>query len=180
MVGLAAAGRSRHQHDAVGVANDLAEAPQDGRVHADLLQVELHDCAVKHAHDHALAKHRGQHADAKVHRVAADVELDSAVLRQPPLGNVEFRHDLDTRGDCVGQMPRRRHHLVQHAVGTDADFELILEGLEVDVAGLILDRQQQHHVEQFADGCGRRDFLVRRQVEGGLLSSPLSSPASFS
>ena len=44
----------------------------------------------------------GQHADAEVHLlVAADLELDAAVLRQAALGDVERRHDLEARGDRV-------------------------------------------------------------------------------
>ena len=64
---------------------------------------------------------------------------DAAVLRQAPLGDVEVGHDLDARGDGEGQVPRRRHHLVEHAVGADADLELVLERLEVQVAGVVLD-----------------------------------------
>ena len=63
------------------------------------------------------------------------------------------------RDDGVGQVPRRRDHFVQHAVGPHADFEFVLERLEVDVAGLVLDRQQQHHVEQLADGGRVGQFL---------------------
>jgi len=37
----------------------------------------------------------GSHADAHVDRVAADVQLDAAVLGQAALGDVEVRHDLD-------------------------------------------------------------------------------------
>ena len=120
-------------------------------VHADGVQVELDDRAVEHPHDDALAEHGGQHGDAQVDGVAADGQLDAAVLRQAALGDVEVGHDLDARGDGEGQVPRRRHHLVQHAVGLDADLEFVLERLEVQVAGVVLDRQQQHHVQQLAD-----------------------------
>ena len=47
---------------------------------------------------------------AQIDRMAADVQLDPPVLRQPPLGDIEIRHDLDARGDREGQMPRRRNH----------------------------------------------------------------------
>ena len=100
----------------------------------------------------------------------ADVEFDPSVLRQAAFGDVELGHDLDTCRDGVGQVPRRRDHLVQHAVGPNPDLEFILERLEMDVAGLVLDRQQQHHVEQFADRGGRGDFLVRGQVEGAVFA----------
>ena len=43
----------------------------------------------------------------------AHVQADAAVLRHAALGDVEVGHDLDARGDGEGQVPRRRHHLVQ-------------------------------------------------------------------
>ena len=85
------------------------------------LQVERDDRAVEHPHDDALAEHRGQHGDAQVDRMAADGQLDAAVLRQAPLGDVEVGHDLDAGGDGEGQVARRRHHFIQHAVGLDAN-----------------------------------------------------------
>ena len=60
-------------------------------VHADRVQVEHDHRAVEDPHDDALAEHRRQHAHAEVDRVAADGEPDAAVLRQPPLGDVEVR-----------------------------------------------------------------------------------------
>ena len=114
-------------------------------------QVEHDHAAVEHPHDDALAEHRGQHAHAEVDRVAADGQADAAVLRHAALGDVEVRHDLDPRRDGEGQVARRRHHFIEHAVGPDADLELVLERLEVQVAGVVLDRHQEHHVQQLAD-----------------------------
>ena len=61
-------------------------------------------------------------------------------------------------------MARWRDHLVQHAVGPDTDLELVLERLEVHVAGLVLDRQQQHHVDQLADGAGIDQLVLAADV----------------
>ena len=47
-------------------------------------------------------------------------------------------------------MTRRRHHFIQHAVRVDTDAELVLERFEVDIAGVVLDGHQQHHVQQLA------------------------------
>ena len=94
------------------------------------------------------------------------VEPDAAVLRQAPLGDVQIGHDLHPRRDGEGQVPRRRHHFVQHAVGADADFELVLERLEVQVAGVLANRQQQHHVQQLPHRAlsARASTLVRSSV----------------
>ena len=115
--GLAAAGRAGHEDDAVGQLRRSDESLRvRPRVHAELVDVELDDGAVEHAHDAALAEHRRQDAHAQFDRVAADVEFHAAVLRQTALGDVELGHDLDSRRDGDGELPRRRHHLVQHAV----------------------------------------------------------------
>src|SRR5690606_10040188 len=90
----------------------------------------------------------------KVDRVSADVQFDTSVLRQSAFGDVEVRHDLDAGNDGVGEVAWRRDHLVQHAVRTNANLELVFEGLEVDVARLILDGEEEHHVQQFADRLG--------------------------
>ena len=155
-------------------------------VHADLGQVERDDRAVEHPHDDALAEHRGQHADAQIDRVAADGQLDAAVLRQAALGDVEVGHHLDAGGDGERQVPRRRNHFEQHAVGLDADAELVLERLEVQVAGVVLDRQQQHHVQQLADrgavgqglDVGQVDRPVRLERLRPLLPARRRPPAS--
>ncbi len=172
--GLARAGRPGDQHDAVG----LVHRPRGtrfmrGRVHADLVQVERHHRAVEHPHDHAFAEHGGQHADAQVDRVAADGQLDAAVLRHAPLGDVEVGHHLDAGGDGERQVARRRHHFVQHAVGLDADAELVLERLEVQVAGVVLDGQQQHHVQQLADRGAVGQGLDAGQVDRPVADRPL-------
>ena len=115
----------------------------------------------------------------EVDRVPAHGQPDAAVLRQAPLGDVQVGHDLDARGDGEGQVPRRRHHLVQHAVGADADLELVLERLEVQVAGVVLDRQQQHHVQQLAHRGAVGQGLDAGQVDRAASSpSPATAAAS--
>ena len=80
--------------------------------------------------------------------MTAHGQPNATVLGQSALGNVEIGHDLDARRNGKGQVPRRRHHLVQHAVGTDANLELGFKRLEMQVAGMLADRQQQNHVQQ--------------------------------
>ena len=118
--------------------------------------------AVEDSHHDAFAEHRGQHADPQVDGVTTDRQFDTAVLRQPPLGNIEVGHDFDARGDGEGQVTWRRHHFVQHAVRLDANPELVFKRLEVHVAGVVLDGQQQHHVEQLADRAHCRPAPRRR------------------
>ena len=68
--------------------------------------------------------------------LAVDRDADAAVLRQPPLGDIEAGHDLDARDDraamCGGGVCRPR----QHAVDAEADGKAALEGLDVDSTSL--------------------------------------------
>jgi hypothetical protein len=105
--------------------------------------------------------------------VAADGELDAAVLGQAAFGNIEVRHDLDARGDGKCQVARRGDHFIQHAVGFDADFEFVFEGLEVQVAGPVLDGQQQHHVEQLSHRRAFRQGFGAREIDGPFLRQRL-------
>src|SRR4029079_1546971 len=115
------------------------------------VEIERDVAAVEDTHDDAFAEHGGQDADTQVHGVAADLEGDTAVLRQTTFGDVEVGHDLDAAGDGHGDVPRRRNHLVEHTVDAVTQLVLALERLEVDVAGLVLDRLQKHEVEQLLD-----------------------------
>src|SRR5262249_60930971 len=115
--------------------------------------------------DVASADHGGQQPHAHVEGVAADVELDTAVLRQAALGDVQVGHHLDAAGDSHGQVPGWRHHLVQYAVAAIAHLVFFFKRLEMDVAGVVLNCQEHHHVEQLAHGGGVLDFHQAFQVD---------------
>ncbi len=61
--------------------------------------IDLGVALVQDPHDHALAIHGGQRRNSKIDVLAENSHLDSAVLGNPPLGNVELRHDLDSGND---------------------------------------------------------------------------------
>jgi hypothetical protein len=92
--------------------------------------------------------HGGNGRHAQVDLLALDAQLDPAVLREPPLGDVEVRHDLHARDDGGRQAPRRGLDLVQDAVDAEAHDEAVLEGLDVDVGGPRLQRVRDEQVHQ--------------------------------
>ena len=162
---LARTRRARADGDSVGLVNELADRVEIVLAQAELVEIEAHVAAVEHAHDHGLAEHRRQNAHAQIDRLIVHRQLDAPVLRQPALGNVEIRHDLDARADRRRDVRGRRHHFVQHAVDAIAHLEFILERLEVNVRGLVLDGLQKHEVDKIADVIGIGGFLERVEVD---------------
>ena len=145
---LAAAGRAGDQHHAVRQFQRPFEAGPDVLGQAELFVVEIDGGAVEHAQHHLLAVERRHRRHAEVDLVAAHRQLDAAVLRQPALGDVEPRHDLDARDDRGLQPRRRRLDLVQHAVIAVAHPQPVGERLEMDVGGMGFDRARDHLVDQ--------------------------------
>ena len=104
----------------------------------------------------SVGRHDTRKSMSFVDAVVLEADLDAAVLRQPLLGDVELRHDLDARGDRIAELHRRLHDVVENAVDAVADAQLLLVRLDVDVAGALLDRRHQDDVHQLDD----RRFLA--------------------
>ena len=94
---LAAAGRPGDQQDAVRLHQRVDEALERVVGEAELREVERDAALVEDPQHDALAVHRRHGRDAQVDLLALHAQLDAAVLRQPALGDVEVRHDLDAR-----------------------------------------------------------------------------------
>ena len=177
--GLAAAGRAGDQENAVRQAGEVLHARQHAVVEAQPAQVvEIARGAVEQAHHHAFAVERRQRGDAQVHFAAQDLDLDAAVLRQAALGDVQLGHQLQARDDGGLQLARRRLLVEQHAVHAEADAELLLERLDVDVAGALLERVGDHGVHQADDRRLAGHVAQVLEIGGGLLVLAFAQPAS--
>ncbi len=91
-------------------------------------------------------------------RKSISLPRPSFSLMRPSCGrrrsaDVELAHDLEARDDGVLQLDGRLHHLVEHAVDAEADPEVLLVGLDVDVGGALLDGVEQDEVHQLHDRC---------------------------
>ena len=164
-VRLARAGRPGDEHDAVGPVDRVLEAAQRLLVEAELRHVELQLRLVEQPHDDLLAELRRDARDAQVEvaraLLDAQPDLDAAVLRQALLGDVELRHDLQARDQGIAGPHRQRHDVVQDAVDAEADAELLLVRLDVDVRGA---RLQGLDEDQVGDLDDRRGFARLREV----------------
>ena len=120
----------------LGWASSPVKAVCAAPAKAQRCKIELHAGSVEDAQHDALAEHGGHGGDAQVDLLAAHGGLDAAVLRQPPLGDVEVRHDLDARGHGGAHGERQRLDGRQDAVEPVADAHAVLARLDMDVGGL--------------------------------------------
>ena len=151
-VGLAAAGRPGHEHHAPRLVNRALEPLERVRLEAELGHVEPQALGVEQAEHDLFAEQRRQHRHAEVDLAAGaaivEPRLDAAVLRQPLLGDVEPRHDLDARHERIAVLQRRRHHRLQHAVDAEPHAQVFFVRLDVNVARAPLDGRQEERVGQ--------------------------------
>src|SRR6267378_774358 len=148
---LAGAGRSSDQDHAVGLVDRGVELIEGPLVEAELGHVELQRVLVEDTEDRLLAEDRGERRHTEVDLAGVVAELDAPVLRQPPLGDVEVGHDLQSREDRRLEALGRCQHLVEDAVHAEADTEDLLVRFEVDVGGALLDGVHEHHVDELDD-----------------------------
>lgn len=126
-----------------------------------LVDVGLEIAFIEQAHHHALAVLGRNGRDAHVDGLATDAQGDTAILREAFLGDVEFRHHLDTRHQQRGELTRRLQHRAQHAVNAKAYAQGALEGFDMNIRRAVLHRLAENGVDQ-ADH--RRVFVVIEQI----------------
>ena len=175
---LARARRARHQHDAVGLADHRrGTRPSVGRVHAHRRP------------DRAMTTERSSTRMTTLSPNIVGSTLTRMSTGWPPTVSSmrpscgsrrsamsRFGHHLDARGDGEGQVPRRRHHFVQHAVGLDADLELVLERLECMSLAWSLIASSSTMFKQLADRGAVGQRLDAGQVERPVLLHRLRPP----
>ena len=100
----------------------------------------LHELGlVENADDDVLAMHPRQNGDAEIDVALPAPQPETAVLRNPVLGDVEIGHDLDARdkrGLIGGVEGTQRAH--EHAIDAEIDRHAIGAGMDMNVARLLL------------------------------------------
>src|SRR5690606_20310660 len=89
----------------------------------------------------------GGGAGAQVGGLPAPFERDAAVLRLVPDGDVHVPHDLHARDQASGHVAREGGVVDEASVDAVADAHSVRGGLEVDVAGALLERFGDDHVD---------------------------------
>ena len=104
--------------------------------------------------DTLLAVHHRQRGHAEVQLFLGAGPLDVAVQRLATLGDVHLRHHLHAGDDGRAQGGRRGEDRPQGAVHPEADADVVLVGLDVDVAGALGDRVAKQPLHEVDDGRG--------------------------
>ena len=170
---LAASGGTGDQHHPVGLTDVAAELLQVGRVESHHFQVQLaellaHRLLVQDAQDRILAMDRRHDGDAKVDAAALVTDPEATVLGDAAFGDVEFGHDLDPGDDGgVVLLGDGRHGLLENAVDPVLDVDVVVFGMNVDVAGPALQGVEDGRVHQPDDGALR---LIGQLLDGNLLA----------
>ena len=174
--GLAAAGRAGHHDHAVRQRQQPRHDRLVARGKAELAHFEQAAVARQQADHGALAVLRRHGGDADVELGAADAHARRAVLRQPPLGDVEAGQNLHARDQRLRRHAGRRRHRAQQAVDAHAHHEPGAERLDVNVAGAQLDRALEQIVERAHHRRAAGEIAQAFDVVVGLLARRLARP----
>ena len=163
-----------------GQAGEVLHAGQHVVVETQAAEVvEIAGGAIQQAHDDAFAVERGQGGNAQIDFAADDFDLDAAILRQAPLGDIQLGHQLEAADDGGLEFARRRFLVEEHAIHAEAHAEFLLERLDVNIAGALLDGLGDHGVDQADDGSLARHVAQVFEIGAGLLVVALGVGALF-
>ena len=152
--GFTAAGRPSYQHHSIWLADVAAEFLYVALGESDDLETQRSEFLadrflVENTDDRVFAMNRGHDRYTKVNRSPFVSRLEAAVLRDAPLGNVELRHDFDSRNDRRMVLLRdRRHGFAQRPVDAVLHADFGVSRFDVDVTGAALERGEDDRVHE--------------------------------
>ncbi len=141
---------------------------EGGLVHAHVLDGAGERALVEQTDDDLLPMDRGQNGDTQIDFLAGDADAEAPVLREAALGDIQAGENLDAGGDRQLERLGRRTRLDQRAIDAVAQLERLLEGLDVNIGSLFLERLHEDEVDDLDDG--RVLALVRQPVQVDLLA----------
>src|SRR6185437_10075432 len=122
---------------------------------------------IQHAQHSVFAVYRRHDRNTEVDEPAFITHAETAILRNAPLGDIEFAHDFDARENRGMPFLRQRlHGVLQHAVNAVFHRDFGVARFNMDVTGAPLERRKNDSVNQADDGAhtGVAGELVHRNV----------------
>ena len=139
-----------------GPVNQLAHRLEDDAAHPDAVEPAAERAAVEQPQDRLLAVHGRIGRAAEIEPPILDRRAEAAVLRQAVLGDVHAGEHLDPRDQRRRQLDRQQRDVAERAVDAEADAEVFLARLEMDVARAFLRGAADHALEHRHRGPLRR------------------------
>ena len=138
--GLTRAGRTGHQHDAVGLVQQLVPDLALTLGETELLTALHQHLGVEDPHHQLLTEHHRHGREAQLDLIPIGVAgLDAAILGAALLRDIHTSQDLDATGD-------RRHDgrgdivdLMQHPIDAKTHDTLVASRLHVDITGTLFE-----------------------------------------
>ena len=136
---LTAAGGSRDQHHPVRLLDESSDPNHVPLLESAALEVQGDEFTVgrflvEDTDNRVLAVNAGHDRNAEIDRPLLDAKLETAVLGNALLRDVELGHDLESRDDRrVEFLIDRLHRLVQRAVDAVLDQNVLLTRFDVNI-----------------------------------------------
>src|SRR5262249_1221920 len=157
------------QNHSVRLGDIPSKLPQIGFSESHNLQTEvlelLADRFLVEDTDYRVFTMNGRHdGNAEVDIASLITCLETSVLRDAALGDVEFRHDLDTRNNRgVMLLGDRSHRLGQTTIDPILNADFGITRLDMDVTGTPLQCGKDNGIDQADDRAG---FILRQLLDG--------------
>src|SRR5690554_1729843 len=146
--GLTTARRASDQKNPVGLVQHRLKVAQVDLGQTNGVQLQVNTLLVENPHHHALTVHGRHSGDTQVNRAALQAQLDTAILGQAALGNIQFGKNFQAGNNRRGQLYRRGLDLLQYAVNPEANGQVMLERLDMNVRGAGVQRTGKNTVDQ--------------------------------
>src|SRR4030095_1489581 len=146
--------RTGYEHHPVRLTNVLPESPQLLLRETKDIELELGELLadrflVQDTDDGVLAMDARHDRDTEVDSLTGHAHLETSVLRNALLGDVELRHHFHARDDrAVKLLPDRTHGRLEDSIDAVLHVNGVVACLDVDVAGASLDGGVDRGVHQ--------------------------------
>ena len=163
---FAAAGGSADQEQPAGAGHELAPLLEHVVAEAELFEFQRAAIFVGDVEDELFAAARGDRGKAQRVRVVVNRDAQAAFLGDVGARHVQIRQRLEAGNQRRVHSARRTQSLNQPAVDSKADAQLGFAGLDVNLAGVLLDGGVNAIFDEPRDG--RIDGLIRPRRSGGI------------
>ena len=154
--GFARAGRPGDQENTVGPFDDLLENPVILFLKPHVRQADAHGIRPQNTQHDRFTVIRRQSADAEVDLALIDHQLDSTILRQALLRDINARHDLQTAGQRPLHPQRNLIALHAFTINPIPHPNPVLHRLNMNIARPVPHGFGNHRLHQLDDRCLRR------------------------